>query len=266
MHIANPIYDTVFKFMMEDERVARAFISAIIGEEVVELKFTPQERTVRVDPQKKQAAEKDTEQGKCLTVFRIDFSSHISTPDGRGKTVMIELQKAKFVSDVMRFRRYLGQRYQDAGSTYGSEDGENALTDRVSFMWLSGGRTPDHNTINRFRSSRLKDSIRDIFTQAVRLLVEMGHLSLETVYVDGTKIESRANRYTFVWRKSVEKHKAKSEEKIRRILEQIEECKTGCFSCVFSLFFARFAGNIENSTLRIGKTGSAPHENINEIA
>jgi hypothetical protein len=100
---------------------------------------------------------------------------------------------------------------------------ENALTDRVSFMWLSGGRTPDHNTINRFRSSRLKDSIRDIFTQAVRLLVEMGHLSLETVYPDGTKIESRANRYTFVWRKSVEKHKAKLEEKIRRVLEQVEE-------------------------------------------
>jgi hypothetical protein len=90
-------------------------------------------------------------------------------------------------------------------------------------MWLSGGRTPDHNTINRFRSSRLKDSIRDIFTQVVRLLVEMGHLSLETVYPDGTKIESRANRYTFVWRKSVEKHKAKLEEKIRRILEQVEE-------------------------------------------
>jgi hypothetical protein len=124
MHIANPIYDTVFKFMMEDERVAKAFISAIIGEEVVELKFTPQERTVRVDSQKRPSAAKDTEQGTCLTVFRIDFSARISTPDGRGKTVMIELQKAKFVSDVMRFRRYLGQRYQDAGSTYGSEGGE----------------------------------------------------------------------------------------------------------------------------------------------
>jgi hypothetical protein len=98
---------------------------------------------------------------------------------------------------------------------------ESTLTDRVSFMWLSGRRTPDHNTINRFRSFRLKDSIRDIFIQVVRLLVEMGHLSLETVYPDGTKIESRANCYTFVWRKSVEKHMAKLEEKngfIQRLL------------------------------------------------
>lgn len=84
---------------------------------------------------------------------------------------------------------------------------EHALNDRLSFMWLSGNQTPDHNTINRFRSSRLKDTIHDIFTQVVRLLVDMGYLSLEIVYLDGTKLESRANRYTFVWRKSVEKTK-----------------------------------------------------------
>jgi transposase len=57
---------------------------------------------------------------------------------------------------------------------------ENALKDRLRFMWLSGGQVSDHNTVNRFCSSRLKDSIRDIFTQVVRLLVEKGHLSLET--------------------------------------------------------------------------------------
>ncbi|KAA6319426.1 hypothetical protein EZS27_030677, partial [termite gut metagenome] len=90
-------------------------------------------------------------------------------------------------------------------------------------MWLSGNQTPDHNTINRFRSSHLKESIHQIFTQVILLLVEMGHLSLNTVYVDGTKLESRANRYTFVWRKSVEKHKTKLEAKIRNILEQVEE-------------------------------------------
>jgi len=100
---------------------------------------------------------------------------------------------------------------------------ENALQDRISFMWLSGNRTPDHNTINRFRSFRLKDTIHEIFTQVVLILVEMGHLSLEAVYVDGTKLESRANRYTFVWRKTVEKNRAKLEAKIHKILEQIEE-------------------------------------------
>lgn len=100
---------------------------------------------------------------------------------------------------------------------------ENALSDRVSFMWLSGNQVPDHNTINRFRSTNLKEPIHEIFTQVVLLLVEMGYLSLDVVYVDGTKIESRANKYTFVWRKSVEKNKVKLEAKIRKILEQVEE-------------------------------------------
>lgn len=84
---------------------------------------------------------------------------------------------------------------------------EKALQDRISFMWLSGNQVPDHNTINRFRSSRLKDAIHDIFTQVVKLLVDMGYLSLDVAYIDGTKIESRAGRYTFVWRKTVEKTK-----------------------------------------------------------
>ena len=82
---------------------------------------------------------------------------------------------------------------------------------------------PDHNTINLFRSLRLKETINKIFTQVVLMLVEMGYLSLDVIYVDGTKLESRANRYTFVWRKTVEKNKAKLEAKILMILKQIDE-------------------------------------------
>ncbi len=100
---------------------------------------------------------------------------------------------------------------------------ESALHDRVSSMWFSGNQTPDYNTINRFRSSRLKEGIHDFFTQVVKLLVEMGYLSLEVVYMDGAKIESRANRYSFVWRKSVGKYKFNLEEKIKRILELVKE-------------------------------------------
>jgi transposase len=100
---------------------------------------------------------------------------------------------------------------------------EQALQDRVSFMWLSANQTPDHNTINRFRSSHLKNTIHEIFTQVVVMLVDMGYLSLEVIYVDGTKLESRANRYTFVWRKTVEKNKAKLEAKILKVLEMVEQ-------------------------------------------
>jgi len=113
--------------------------------------------------------------------------------------------------------------YSYLNNIYSSRKIEQALADRISFMWLSGGQQPDHNTINRFRSCHLKEDIHQIFTQVVLMLVDMGYLSLDVIYVDGTKIESRANRYTFVWKKTVEKNKAKLEEKIRKVLEQIEE-------------------------------------------
>jgi transposase len=100
---------------------------------------------------------------------------------------------------------------------------EKQNLENIHYMWLSGQQEPDHNTINRFRSSHLKDTINQIFTQVVLLLVDMGYLSLDVLYTDGTKMESRANRYTFVWRKSVEKNKAKLEDKIRKVLELIEE-------------------------------------------
>lgn len=65
--------------------------------------------------------------------------------------------------------------------------------------------------------------MNNLFVQVVLLLVEMGHISLEVAYVDGTKMESVANKYTFVWRKNVERHKGNLEKKIRSILSQIEE-------------------------------------------
>jgi len=113
--------------------------------------------------------------------------------------------------------------YSYLNNMYSCRKIEQALQDRVSFMWLSGNQTPDHNTINRFRSSHLKNTIHEIFTQVVVMLVDMGYLSLEVIYVDGTKLESRANRYTFVWRKTVEKNKIKLEAKIRKVLEMVEQ-------------------------------------------
>jgi hypothetical protein len=121
MHIANPIYDAVFKFMMEDETVAKSFLSAIIEEEVVDLDFASREHTVRT-PAGKPVSRKeknDDDSGVCLTVCRYDFSARIAVPGGGFKIVLIELQKAKLASDIMRFRRYLGRSYQDADNVYG---------------------------------------------------------------------------------------------------------------------------------------------------
>ncbi|MDR2389162.1 MAG: hypothetical protein LBD89_05175, partial [Tannerellaceae bacterium] len=122
MYIANPIYDVVFKYMMEDEKVAKAFLSAIIGEEVLELDFTGQEHTLRHPLEK----EEEKEEKLFLTVCRFDFSAKIQLPGGGFKTVLIELQKAKLASDIMRFRRYVGLHYQNPNNVYGNEKNRKA--------------------------------------------------------------------------------------------------------------------------------------------
>ena len=83
---------------------------------------------------------------------------------------------------------------------------------------------PDFRTINLFRSKRLKNGVFEkIFVRVVKLLQEEGLISLEVQYIDGTKIESAANKYTFVWRGSVEKHKEKLIAKVHGVLKQANE-------------------------------------------
>lgn len=106
--------------------------------------------------------------------------------------------------------------YGYLSNIYSSRKMEQALKENIHFMWLSSMSRPDHNTLNRFRSERLKDEIKAIFTQIVLLLEKEGLVSIETTFVDGTKIEANANRYTFVWGRAIKKHK-------ERIANQLEE-------------------------------------------
>ena len=117
MHIANPIYDVIFKYMLEDDKVAKLFLSAIIGEDIIELDFSAQERTIEIPYERTSEISYSSKERAPLTVCRLDFSAKIKTENGF-KTVIIELQKAKFLSDLMRFRRYLGLHYQSANNTY----------------------------------------------------------------------------------------------------------------------------------------------------
>ena len=100
---------------------------------------------------------------------------------------------------------------------YSSRKIEQALQQNIHFMWLSGMSYPDHNTINRFRSDRLKGVLKEVFSQVVLLLVDHGHITLKEAYLDGTKIEANANRYTFVWGKAIRK----SRDRIQRQLKEL---------------------------------------------
>ncbi len=79
---------------------------------------------------------------------------------------------------------------------------------------LQGDKAPDHNTVNRFRKDHLRGEVlEDLFRQFVEHLMKMGEISLSEVFIDGTKIEANANKYTFVWRKSIEKNYEKMKGK-----------------------------------------------------
>lgn len=94
---------------------------------------------------------------------------------------------------------------------------ETACKRDINFMYLlEGAKAPDHNTIARFRSSRLKGIVDNLFNQVVLLLKDYGELSCENLFVDGTKIEANANKYTFVWKKTILKNQAKLQEKMRK--------------------------------------------------
>jgi hypothetical protein len=112
MIIANPLYDVVFKYLLEDTEIARGLLSAILGEEIQSLEVKPQETSV--------------ETGASLRILRFDFKAVIRTQGGEPRKVLIELQKAKQAFDVMRFRRYLGDNYRREDQVL-NESGEEEI-------------------------------------------------------------------------------------------------------------------------------------------
>lgn len=113
--------------------------------------------------------------------------------------------------------------YSYLSNVYSCRKIAKALTENIHFMYLSGNSAPDFRTINDFRGKILKDHIQRLFAEVVKMLVGMGYVSLDVQYIDGTKIEARSNRYTFVWKASVEKYKEKLEARIGTVLSDIEK-------------------------------------------
>ncbi len=106
--------------------------------------------------------------------------------------------------------------YAYINNIYSSRKIEETIKSNIYQVWLCGNWEPDHNTINRFRSERVAPLLKDIFKQIVLLLAGEGLVSLKDTYIDGTKIEANANRYTFVWGNAIKTNKGK-------MVKQLEE-------------------------------------------
>ena len=113
--VANPIYDVVFKYLLEDQRVAKLLISALLELQVVDLELKPQEYSQGIKTK------------ESFVVYRVDFKARIKDSEGNDQIVLIELQKAKLPSDIMRFRRYLGMQYAHKDNVVEINDEKKAL-------------------------------------------------------------------------------------------------------------------------------------------
>ncbi len=99
--VANPLYDSVFKFMMEDEQVARTLLSALLKKDIVSVEMRPNEYS---------NANKDNDR---ISIFRIDFGALVREKDGKEHLILIEVQKTWRSTEISRFRQYLGVQYEN---------------------------------------------------------------------------------------------------------------------------------------------------------
>ena len=127
--IANPIYDTVFKFLMEDNRVAKILLSALLQKEVVEVRMRQTEYT-------------DSNRSP-ISMFRLDFAAKVREKDGTERLIMIELQKTWLETETLRFRQYLGTQYLDESNIPEGEDNEDGHALPMVSIYILGHKLGD---------------------------------------------------------------------------------------------------------------------------
>lgn len=114
--------------------------------------------------------------------------------------------------------------YAYMNNIYSTRMIEKACKRDINFIWLlAGEKAPDHNNIARFRTGRLAPFVEDLFSQLVTILADRGEISYKNLFVDGTKLEANANKYSFVWRKTTEKNEDKLQENLKTLIREINE-------------------------------------------
>ena len=127
--IANPIYDSVFKYLMEDNRVAKILLSALLQKEVTEVQMRQTEYT-------------DSNRSK-ISMFRLDFSAKIRERDGSEHFIMIELQKTWLETETLRFRQYLGTQYLSEENIPKSEENADGFALPMVSIYILGHKVGD---------------------------------------------------------------------------------------------------------------------------
>ena len=159
VHVANPIYDSVFKFMMEDERVAKTILSALLKKEVLAVTIRPHEYSNTT---------RDT-----LSKFRIDFAAQVREDNGEEQLVLIELQKTWLDTETLRFRQYLGAQYNSQRNI--KPDSRKGYAYPMIAVYLLGHRVGNieepviyvNHKAYDYNGQELKDSEKDPFVESL---------------------------------------------------------------------------------------------------
>ena len=152
IQIANPIYDSVFKYLMEDERIAKTLLSALLKKEVVAVEMRRNEYTNGV---------RDN-----ISMFRIDFGAHVKEPDGTIRLVLIELQKTWLETETLRFRQYLGAQYSNPENVP-SENNKDGYAIPMVAIYLLGHRVGDINVPVLYVKHKVYDYDGNVVTDGI---------------------------------------------------------------------------------------------------
>jgi hypothetical protein len=230
--IANPIFDTVFKHLMENNRIARFFVETIIDCPVESITVKPQDytyfRTTRQMLAKSGLTSEEIEKIENLSIFRCDFVAVIRTPEGYRK-VLIEIQKARNIVDLMRFRNYLGEQYKrkDAITVDGKEE-EEPLP--IITIYLLGFKLPETDAIvirvSRTYHDMITDKDLDVKSEFIECLTHDSYV-VQIPRIEGktrTRLEQLLSVFEqnyFIDDKGIRKayHYDVDDENIRSILE-----------------------------------------------
>lgn len=112
--------------------------------------------------------------------------------------------------------------YANMENIYSSRAIESACRRDINFIWLlNGSKAPNYHEIARFRSKRLSECAEDLFLQIVRMLNEIGEIKFEHLFIDGTKLEANANKYSFVWKKSTTKYEDRNDAHLEALYAEL---------------------------------------------
>ena len=127
--IANPIYDSVFKYMMEDDRVAKILLSALLQKDIIDLQMKPHEYTEMMQTR--------------ISMLRIDFAATVRNQDGSTQLILIKLQKTWLTTETLRFRQYLGTQYLDKKNVLPKDVNPNGYGIPIVSIYILGHKLGD---------------------------------------------------------------------------------------------------------------------------